>query len=205
MVRWRTRRCCTGVSPTPAVSFAWAITSSVHRIRIRRRSIGCCGRWLRRFTGASVPVGIDPDGREHLEFIPGEVAIPPYPTWVQSDDALGSIARLLRRMHDVSTTVPFELDATWSSEKADPAGGEVFCHNDVCLENVVFRDGVAVGLLDFDFAAPGRREFDLASFARMCVPINDDVNAARLGGQERFDRRRRWWAAARIDFDEGLQ
>ncbi len=51
----------------------------------------------------------------------------------------------------------------------------------MCLENVVFRDGVAVGLLDFDFAAPGRREFDLASFARMCVPVDDDVNAARLG------------------------
>ena len=26
-----------------------------------------------------------------------------------------------------------------------------------------------------------------------------------MGGQERFDRRRRWWAAARIDFEEGLQ
>jgi Phosphotransferase enzyme family len=218
------------------------------------------------FTSASVPVGIDPDGRERLVFIPGDVAIPPYPTWVQSDDALRSIARLLRRMHDVSTTVPFELDSTWSSEMADPLGGEVFCHNDVCLENVVFRDGVAVGLLDFDFAAPGRRGFDLASFARMCVPIDDDEHAARLGwmkadrpsrlrlvcdeygldgpgrvgllgcldesiarggefvrrrveageaafiamwesmgGQERFDRRRRWWAEARADFEETLQ
>jgi thiamine kinase-like enzyme len=58
-------------------------------------------------------------------------------------------------MHDVSTTVPFEFDATWSSEMADPLGGELFCHNDVCLENVVFRDEVAVGLLDFDFAARG--------------------------------------------------
>lgn len=149
---------------------------------------------------------------------------------------------------------------------ADPAAGDVFCHNDVCMENVVFRDGVAVGLLDFDFAAPGRREFDLAAFARMCVPIDDEVNAARLGwtpadrparlrvvcddyrldgpgrhqvlrclddsiarggefvrrrvdagevafiemweamgGQERFDRRRRWWADARPDFDAALR
>lgn len=115
------------------------------------------------FAGASVPVGIDPDGRERLVFIPGDVAIPLYPAWVQSDAALGSIARLLRQMHDVSTTVPVDPDSTWSEEVADPLGGEVFCHNDVCLENVVFRDGVAVGLLDFDFAAPGRREFELAS------------------------------------------
>lgn len=55
------------------------------------------------------------------------------------------------------------------------------CHNDVCLENVVFRDGRAVGLLDFDFAAPGRPIFDLAAFARMCVPIDDDLSASRLG------------------------
>ncbi len=133
------------------------------------------------FVGASVPVGIDPDGRERLVFIPGEVATPPYPVWAQSDAALGSISRLLRRMHDVATTVSFDVGATWSSEMADVVGGEVFCHNDVCLENVVFRDGVAVGLLDFDFAAPGRRVFDLASFARMCVPIDDDEAAARLG------------------------
>ena len=218
------------------------------------------------FAGASVPVGIDPDGRERLVFIPGDVAIPPYPAWAQGNAALGSIARLLRRMHDVSTTVPLDGDATWSDEMADPAGGDVFCHNDVCLENVVFRDGEAVGLLDFDFAAPGRREFDLAAFARMCVPIDDDMNAARLGwtradrparlrvvcdeygldaagrerllgcldesiahggefvrrrveagevafidmweamgGQERFDRRRRWWEDARTDFEAGLR
>jgi hypothetical protein len=64
---------------------------------------------------------------------------------------------------------------------ADPDGGPIICHNDVCLENVVFRDGLAVGLLDFDFAAPGRPLYDLVSFARMCVPVDDDINAARLG------------------------
>ena len=64
---------------------------------------------------------------------------------------------------------------------ADPAGGVIVCHNDVCLENVVFDDGLAVGLVDFDFAAPGRPTYDLAQMARMCVPIDDDVNAGRLG------------------------
>jgi len=218
------------------------------------------------FTGASVPVGIDPDGRERLVFIPGDVAIPPYPLWVQSDAALGSIARLIRRMHDASMGVSIDDEATWSAEMIDPEGGDVFCHNDVCLENVVFRDGVAVGLLDFDFAAPGRREFDLASFSRMCVPIDDDEPASRLGwshadrparlrlvcdeygldqpgrmrllerldesiardgefvkrrvaageiafiemwesmgGDERYDRRRRWWAVTRVDFELALR
>ena len=57
----------------------------------------------------------------------------------------------------------------------------MICHNDVCLENVVFRDGRAVALLDFDFAAPGRPTFDVAAFARMCVPIDDELSSARLG------------------------
>jgi thiamine kinase-like enzyme len=70
---------------------------------------------------------------------------------------------------------------TWRDELADPAGGFVVFHNDVCLENVVFRGGVAVALLDFDFAAPGRPVYDLAQFARMCVPVEDDDNATQLG------------------------
>ena len=56
----------------------------------------------------------------------------------------------------------------------------MICHNDVCLENVVFRNGRAVGLLDFDFA-PGAADLRPRRFARMCVPIDDDLNAGRLG------------------------
>ncbi len=132
------------------------------------------------FDAAPSPVGIDPDGRERLQFIDGDVATPPYPAWAQTDDALASVAALLRRLHDASELIDTSA-MTWSAELADPVGGPVICHNDVCLENVVFRDGVAVALLDFDFAAPGRRAFDVAAFARMCVPIDDD--AARLGWQ----------------------
>jgi len=132
------------------------------------------------FDGASQPVRIDPDGRERLVFIEGAVAIPPYPTWAQGDAELASIAVLMRRFHDAAAA--FAVAGTsWSDEMADPEGGRIICHNDVCLENVVFADGVAAGLLDFDFAAPGRPVYDLAQMARMCVPIDDDVNAARLG------------------------
>ena len=216
------------------------------------------------FRGASKPVGIDPDGRERLEFVAGDVAITPFPEWVQVDDALSSVALLIKGFHDASTQIDL-TGGTWSDEMADPRGGPVLCHNDVCLENVVFRDGRAVALLDFDFAAPGRRVFDLASFARMCVPIDDDINATKngwasndqparlrlvadvydlgpddrsellsildrsierggefvrrrveagdpgfvkmweeMGGAERFDRRRRWWAAEKVHFEQSM-
>jgi hypothetical protein len=129
------------------------------------------------FEGASSPVGFDEDGRERLVFIDGEVPVPPYPSWSQTDTALASIARLLRGLHDAARG--FDPDGlTWDDALADPADGTLVCHNDVSPENVVFRDGTAVALLDFEFAAPGRPVYDLA---RLCVPIEDDFDQARLG------------------------
>jgi aminoglycoside phosphotransferase (APT) family kinase protein len=51
----------------------------------------------------------------------------------------------------------------------------------VSPENVVFRNGIAVALLDFEFAAPGRPVYDLAHLARLWVPIEHDVDQDRLG------------------------
>ena len=149
-------------------------STSIHRFLSSLRGAG--------FEGASEPVTIDADGRERLVFITGDVPLPPYPAWAQADAALGSVAMLMRRFHDASRSFD-PSRSTWSDEMADPDGGPVVCHNDVCLENVVFRDGIAVGLLDFDFAAPGRVLYDLVQMARMCVPVDDDVSATRLGWQ----------------------
>jgi hypothetical protein len=136
-------------------------------------------RWA-GFDGASSPVGIDEDGRERLVFIDGEVPLPPYPDWSQSDTALASIARLLRGLHDAARG--FDPQGhTWNDSLADPEGGTFVCHNDVCPENVVFRGGIAVALLDFEFAAPGRPVYDLAHLARLCVPLEDELDQARLG------------------------
>jgi len=132
------------------------------------------------FEGVPVPIGIDEDGRERLVFIDGEVPVPPYPQWSQSDRALASIARLLRQLHDASRQFdPGRLG--WSNRLADPAGGTFVCHNDVCPENVVFRGGIAIALLDFEFAAPGRAVYDVAHLARLCVPIEDEFDQIRLG------------------------
>jgi hypothetical protein len=127
-----------------------------------------------------MPINIHKTGRERLEFIEGDVPVPPFPEWSQSDDALASTARLLRGLHDASRG--FDPSGySWASDLADPRGGTIVCHNDVELSNVVFRDGIAVALLDFEFAAPGRPVFDLAHLARLCVPIEDEVDQERLG------------------------
>lgn len=150
-------------------------SEGVHAFLLGLRSTG--------FEGASLPVEIQGDGRERLHFIEGDVAVPPFPAWVQSNHALSSITALIRSFHEASSRLPV-MPAKWSDELADPCGGTMICHNDVCIENVVFRDGEAVALIDFDFAAPGRPIFDLAAFARMCVPVDDDFSASRLGFED---------------------
>jgi len=130
------------------------------------------------------PLGCRKDGLEMLEFIPGEASIFPHPDeWIRSDETLMAIGRLLRLLHDATHGFVPPEDASWSSELADPKGGEVICHNDVCIENVVISEDNALALLDFDFAAPGRPAWDLAMTARYWAPLLDPTSARRTNRQ----------------------
>jgi hypothetical protein len=151
-------------------------TATIHRFLGHLRAQG--------FDAAPEVVGLEADGRERLTFIEGDVPCPPFPLWSQSDAVLASTAALLARFHAASASFVCSSGMTWSTEMADPGvQGEatVICHNDVCPENVVYRQGVAVALLDFDLAAPGRPLYDLAQLAKMCVPLDTAEDAGRLG------------------------
>jgi len=150
-------------------------STAIHALLRHCRDVG--------FDGVPQLVGTDPDGRERLMFVEGDVPVPPFPEWSHSDRVLASTAALLRRFHDATAGFTAPPGSSWSDEMADPSPGPepVICHNDVCPENVVHRGGEAVVLLDLEFAAPGRRTHDLASLARMCVPIETDEDAARTG------------------------
>lgn len=132
------------------------------------------------FDVAPAPVGLTADGRQQLTFIPGDVALPPFPDWAMTEAALESVGRLLGRLHEAGAAVAVDTRAEWPRDLADPEGGTMLCHNDVCPENVVFRDGRAVALIDFDLAAPGRPLWDLAMTARYWVPMLDPGSAAAL-------------------------
>ncbi|MFF1299483.1 MULTISPECIES: phosphotransferase [unclassified Streptomyces] len=132
------------------------------------------------FDAAPRPIQLTADGREQLTFIPGDVALPPFPRWAMSETALHSVGSLLRRLHEASAPIAVDVGVEWPRSLADPAGGTMLCHNDVCPENVVFRGGRAVALIDFDLAAPGRAVWDVAMTARYWVPMLDPTAAAVL-------------------------
>ncbi|MFG2588185.1 phosphotransferase enzyme family protein [Streptomyces sp. NPDC048438] len=141
------------------------------------------------FDGAPTPLGTSGDGlRERLGYIPGDVPLPPFPPWSLTDEALHSVGVLLRRLHRASASLPVDRAVPWPAELADPEAASspdtalILCHNDVCPENVVFREGHAAALIDFDLAAPGRPLWDVATAARYWVPIfaEDPGTAHRL-------------------------
>ncbi|HEY5788630.1 MAG TPA: phosphotransferase [Microlunatus sp.] len=123
------------------------------------------------FSGAPRYLGADERERHVVSWVDGDVPVPPYPDWAMTDPALASLGRLVREYHDaVASFSPVASD--WSSEWADPSGGPVICHNDLFPENVVFRDGLVVALIDFDMAGPGRPLWDLAIAAEEWAPLH---------------------------------
>lgn len=151
------------------------------------------------------PLGVDEQGREVLSFIEGEVPIPPFPAWSMSEAALASVARLQRALHDAVAGFDAHVHA-WNDELADPRGGPAIGHNDVCPENVVFRDGEAVAILDWDFAAPGRALWDIAATMSMWGPVRDPSDpVAGMEGLDPFARARVIADAYGMDEDQRSQ
>ena len=126
------------------------------------------------FAGAPRWLGVDDQGRDVLDFIPGEVAIPPYPVWAAEEQLLVSVARLQRSLHAAAAGFEPPPGTVWPQRRVPP--GELVCHTDLCLENVVVRDGRAVAFVDFDMAHPVDPLFDIAIAARHWVPLRDPAD-----------------------------
>ncbi|MFF0269208.1 phosphotransferase [Kribbella sp. NPDC004536] len=134
------------------------------------------------FKGAPAFLGVDSRGREVLSYLPGETVTPPYPSWSMTDEALDSVAVLLREYHQaVADFRPVGLE--WAEPVPSSYVTGLISHNDPNLDNVVFRDGVAVALIDFDLAGPGSALWDVATAVRLWAPLRPeaDVHDVRRG------------------------
>jgi aminoglycoside phosphotransferase (APT) family kinase protein len=111
--------------------------------------------------------------REVLTYIDGQAAVPPMPADTLTEAALVSVADLLRRYHQAVASFD-PAGHKWPRPIPAPFRTGLVSHNDVHPANVVFRDGSAVGLIDFDWAGPGSSIWDIASAARYWAPLMDD-------------------------------
>ena len=85
------------------------------------------------------------------------------------------MATLLREYHDAVKDFRPSADHEWAVRASDPP--ELLCHNDFGPWNLVYDGDEPVGILDWDFAAPGPRDNDVAYALEYVVPFRDDETA----------------------------
>ena len=141
------------------------------------------------FDGAPRFLGIDTQEREVLTYIPGATVARPYPDWALTEGALVSVAVLLRAYH--RAVAGFDpTPHAWPLSPPEAFAGELVSHNDPNLDNIVFREGRAVALIDFDLASPGSRVWDVACAARLWAPLRPDVSIQDARRGRTFERLR---------------
>lgn len=134
------------------------------------------------FPGSPSVLSVSPE-TETLTYMPGTPAVPPLAPEFITDDALVSVASLLRRYHRAAAS--FDPSGYRWPRPAVPSRfrGRLVSHNDVYPANIVFSGGRAAALIDFDLAGPGSAAWDFAAAARTWVPLapDCDIPDARAG------------------------
>ena len=154
--RARPVRIADGLVTRPASSGAAKVQEFLRFLR--RRGLECVPE----------PVGLG-DGVETLRFIPGDSG---GDAWrhQHTDEGLASAARLLRTIHDESQA--------WGAP-ANDGDDIVYCHGDPGPWNFVWKDGTAIGLIDWDYLHRGPRLDDVAYALHWFVPLRSDELALR--------------------------
>ncbi|MEU4689846.1 phosphotransferase [Actinoplanes sp. NPDC023714] len=118
------------------------------------------------FAGAPRVVG---DG---YSFVPGES---PHPrAW--SDEAVDGVGALLRGLHDATATFTPPADAVWQVNGLRRLGGDdmVIGHGDPGPWNIVGENGRADAFIDWEFAGPVDRLWELAEAVWLNAQLVDD-------------------------------
>ncbi|MQA79044.1 MAG: NUDIX domain-containing protein [Streptosporangiales bacterium] len=143
-------------------------------IRVGRTVRRPCGPWtpavhalMRHVASRGVPgvprvLGIDDQGREVTEFIPGDVTPSgPWAPWALTDTFLGDVGHWLAAYHEAVADFPAD-GLRFRFGPGDFSPGELICHNDVGPHNLVGWEGRLAGVLDWDTAGPSAPMLDLA-------------------------------------------
>ena len=161
---------------------AGAWTPAVHALLRHLETVG--------FAESPRVLGTDDRGREVLSYLPGTT--PPWTDWpdvLRCDDGVVQLGQLLRRYHDAVANFRPAEGAVWRNPLA--RDGELVRHGDFSPFNTTWLNNTVVGLIDWDFARPGRRIDDLAYLAWQLVPLQPEGRRQQYGLDPGIDPRRR--------------
>jgi hypothetical protein len=138
-------------------------------------------------------LGLTEDGtREILTFVDGETGYPPLSADQRSDEALVSVARAIRAIHDASQGFLAPDPDGWAGyEVAVPAVIDCIGHHDLAPWNIAFHGTEVTGIIDWDSARPSNRGWDLSYAAHQFVPLHPTDDLPAWGWDTEPDRRRR--------------
>lgn len=147
-------------------------TPAVHALLRHLESAGFAG------SPRVVGDGYDEHGHEVVTYLDGE-SVHPH-AW--SDEGVWQVGRMLRELHQATATFRPPPDAVWHpwpfhSDAPDAIVG----HRDAGPWNIVARDGLPVGFIDWPSAGPTDRLDEIAGAAWLNAQLHDDDVAERQG------------------------
>ena len=128
------------------------------------------------------PIAISDDGHtETLEFIEGDAGVYPLTDVQRSDAALVNVARTIRAMHDATAGFIAPDADTWQTRTTTPTDIDCIGHNDLGPYNVIFDGARVRAIIDWDFASPSSRAWDLCYAAHRFVPLSAPRSTRAFG------------------------
>lgn len=147
-------------------------TPAVHDLLKHLENVG--------FNYAPKFLGFDDEGREVLSYIKGETGSKGNwkPIWqkITNEEGLRKFAKLLRAYHDAVADYTPHAGSEWASSTKTLQPGEIICHGDFGVWNIIWQDDNPVGIVDWDMAYPAKPEYDILYALEYAAPFRDDDN-----------------------------
>jgi aminoglycoside phosphotransferase (APT) family kinase protein len=123
-------------------------------------------------------LGFDNEGREILSFIDGDSGKDGW-TKIITDEGLRKYARLLREYHNAVSEYHPANNSEWAYSRGGVKKGEIVCHGDFGVWNIVWRNDEPVGVVDWDFALPAKPRYDVLYALEYSAPFRDDETSIK--------------------------
>lgn len=120
-------------------------------------------------------------GTETLSYIPGQPGIYPLNPEQRSEEALRNVAATLRAMHDATAGFTPPEPGNWQYRTTAPVEIDCIGHNDLGPYNVVYDGTTVAAIIDWDFAGPSNRLWDLCYAAHRFVPLSAPRSTIAFG------------------------
>ena len=116
--------------------------------------------------------GFDSSGQEVVSYIEGEIVHP----YAWRDNAISEVGRLLRRLHEATSSFNASAELTWKPWFLRDLGGprRVISHGDFAPWNMVTRAGFPIALIDWEYAGPIDPIIELSRVCWLFAQLHDD-------------------------------